>query len=101
MQHGDHRHGNSKAIHHRALRGVGEVSRIDGLPMLAIIDSEPPAPSSEDEMARMKKTPTIAARFDELRRLADLEMPPSPDRPAHAGRRQDCAGHEEAGHGQS
>ena len=38
-------------------------------------------------MAGMKKTPTIAARFDELRRLADLEMPPSPDRPAPSASR--------------
>ena len=48
----------------------------------------------------MKKTPAIAARFDELRRLADLEMPPSPDRPAPSASRGKTApetGHEEAG----
>ena len=81
-----------------ALYEESEKSAGDGLPMLAIIDSEPPAPSSEDEMAGMKKTPTIAARFDELRRL-DLEMPPS-DRPAPAaspGKTAPKAGHEEAG----
>ena len=88
-----------------ALYEESEKSAGDGLPMLAIIDSEPPAPSSEDEMAGMKKTPAIAARFDELRRLADLEMPPSPDRPspdrpapaASPGKTAPKAGHEEAG----
>ena len=83
-----------------ALYEESEKSAGDGLPMLAIIDSEPPAPSSEDEMAGMKKTPTIAARFDELRRLADLEMPPSPDRPAPSvspGKTAPETGHEEAG----
>ena len=88
-----------------ALYEESEKSAGDGLPMLAIIDSEPPAPSSEDEMAEMKKTPAIAARFDELRRLADLEMPPSPDRPspdrpapsASPGKTAPKAGREEAG----
>ena len=84
-----------------ALYEESEKSAGDGLPMLAIIDSEPPAPSSEDEMAGMKKTPAIATRFDELRRLADLEMPPSPDRPAPSvspGKTAPETGREDAGH---
>jgi len=49
--------------------------------MLAVIDSEPPAPSAMDEVTVMNEKPSIAARFDELRRLADLETPPSQDEP--------------------
>ena len=58
-----------------ALYEESERSAIDGPPMLAVIDSEPPAPLSIDEQIGMNERPTIAARFDELRRLADLEMP--------------------------
>ena len=60
-----------------ALYEESEKSAVEGLPMLAVIDSEPPTPSSPDEKAGMNEKPTIAARFDELRRLADLEMPAS------------------------
>ena len=58
-----------------ALYEESERSAIDGPPMLAVIDSEPPAPLSIDEQVEMNERPTIAARFNELRRLADLEMP--------------------------
>ena len=84
-----------------ALYEESERSAEDGLPMLAIIESEPPVPSFEDEMARIKRTPTIAARFAELRRLADLEMPSSRNRPAQpagAGKTAPKAEHEKPGH---
>ena len=66
-----------------ALYEESERSAIDGPPMLAVIESEPVAPQDLpqnlppdlDMQAAMNDKPTIAARFDELRRLADLEMP--------------------------
>ena len=73
QEHGDQRHGDSRQSI-TALYEESERSAIDGLPMLAVIDSEPPAPLSIDEQIGMNERPTIA-RFDELRRLADLEMP--------------------------
>ena len=66
-----------------ALYEESERSAIDGPPMLAVIESEPVTPQDPahdlprdlDMQAAMQDKPTIAARFDELRRLADLEMP--------------------------
>ena len=60
-----------------ALYEESEKSAVEGAPMLAVIDAEPPAPSDMDDMTVTNEKPSIAARFDELRRLADLEMPPS------------------------
>ena len=83
-----------------ALYEVSERSAIDGPPMLAVIDSEPPAPLSIDEQVEMNERPTIAARFDELRRLADLEMPAVKDAPVLPDSRSGMAPpeHGEASH---
>ena len=67
-----------------ALYEESERSAIDGPPMLAVIDSEPPAPLSIDEHEiEMNEKPTIAARFDELRasgRPGDADRPKCADR---------------------
>ena len=83
-----------------ALYEVSERLAIDGPLKLAVIDSEPPARLTIDKQVDMNERPTIAARFDELRRLADLEMPAVKDAPVLPDSRSGMAPpeHDEASH---
>lgn len=56
-----------------ALYEESQKSAIDGAPMMAVIDTVPVADPGLDEAPDTPRQPAIIARFDELRRLAEVE----------------------------
>ena len=56
-----------------ALYEESRKSAVDGAPMMAVIDTVPVADPGLDAAPDTPRQPAIVARFDELRRLAEVE----------------------------